>query len=464
MRSGCVHLVNDDQALLAPSRQKKLDKPKLSFAWRPIPALLTFLFPVMPLLCMAQDSGGQESITFHPRPAYQLHLRSLSIAPGNRLILAGDNTLRLWDLKTGHQLRTFYNHLGQLDSVAVSPNARLVASGSSDNTVKVWDIDTGLLLRSLLGHSNQVTTAAFSAGGQYIVSGSSDKTIKLWSVATGQELRTFYGSLGPVTSLGISSDDRRIVSASQSTITIWDLDTARVLHTFSVEHNGPIKTVDYSADNRRISVGTDRNLSIWNPDTGLIHRSLAGHVLSSDGKRIVVILNEEMELWDTRTRKVRVLSGHTREITAIAFSSDIRELVSLSQDGTAKVWDTSSGDLLGTAVPLINGDWVYVTPEGFFAASSPDAAQNLIVVLGLDVWSIDQFSKVLYRPDLVQEKLAGDPNGNVKAAASKVNLEMMLASGPPPKVAIVSPVSESTVATDELTVYATLSDQGGGIG
>ena len=42
------------------------------------------------------------------------------------------------------------------------------------------------------------------------------------------------------------------------------------------------------------------------------------------------------------------------------------------------------------------------------------------VVNGLDVYSVDQFYQALYRPDLVREKLAGDPRGLVREAAANL--------------------------------------------
>jgi hypothetical protein len=84
------------------------------------------------------------------------------------------------------------------------------------------------------------------------------------------------------------------------------------------------------------------------------------------------------------------------------------------------------------------------------------------VVRGLEVLSIDQFYQVLYRPDLVREKLAGDPDGKVREAAAKLDLQNLLDSGPVPKVAIISPAG--TLASDLITVEGSLTDQGGGIG
>jgi len=73
-----------------------------------------------------------------------------------------------------------------------------------------------------------------------------------------------------------------------------------------------------------------------------------------------------------------------------------------------------------TIVSFGDGQWLRVTPEGFFD-SSPDGAKNLTVVRGLEVFSIDQFFSQLHRPDLVREKLAGDPQGKVREAAAKLD-------------------------------------------
>jgi hypothetical protein len=110
-----------------------------------------------------------------------------------------------------------------------------------------------------------------------------------------------------------------------------------------------------------------------------------------------------------------------------------------------------------------NGEWVTITPEGFFDAS-PNGAKMLSVVRGLEVYSIDQFYDKLYRPDLVQQKLAGDPQGKVRAAAAQLDLTKAAASGQVPAVKISSPAPSTTVNGAQATVEARLTDQGGGIG
>ena len=88
----------------------------------------------------------------------------------------------------------------------------------------------------------------------------------------------------------------------------------------------------------------------------------------------------------------------------------------------------------------------------------------LSVVRGVEMFGIDQFYQALYRPDLVREKLAGDPDGKVRAAAAKLDLGKLVDSGRVP--AVDRRVAQGTghLADDLITVEARLADQGGGIG
>jgi hypothetical protein len=60
------------------------------------------------------------------------------------------------------------------------------------------------------------------------------------------------------------------------------------------------------------------------------------------------------------------------------------------------------------------GEWIVFTPEGFLEAEG--RANELGIVRGIEAYPIDAAYDLLHRPDLVREKLKGDPQGHVKAA------------------------------------------------
>ena len=69
--------------------------------------------------------------------------------PSPRLIFpqpARDNTLKVWDLESGWELRTLAGHSSSVNGVAVTADGRRAVSASGDNTLKVWDLESGTVI------------------------------------------------------------------------------------------------------------------------------------------------------------------------------------------------------------------------------------------------------------------------------------------------------------------------------
>jgi WD40 repeat protein len=96
--------------------------------------------------------------------------------------------------------------------------------------------------------------------------------------------------------------------------------------------------------------------------------------------------NNFILLWDIESGRKKVeISYPDQDFKSITFSSDGRRLVSLDDGGVVRHWNRSTGALLLTIVSFGDGQWLRVTPDGFFD-SSPDGAKNLTVVRGLEVF------------------------------------------------------------------------------
>ncbi|MGE0285357.1 MAG: caspase family protein [Bradyrhizobium sp.] len=442
---------------------------------------------------------------------------SVAFSPDGRAVLSGsqDHTLKFWDVAGGREIRTFTGHSGEVNSVAFSPDGRTALSGSADQALKLWDVASGreigafvglsddvssvafspdgrsalsggwdkaLRLRDVasgreigafVGHSDWVNSVAFSPDGRTVLSGSADKTVKLWDVTSGRLLRTSTGHSSGVWSVALSPDGRTGLSGSvDHAIKVWDVTSGREIRTFK-GHSGPIRSVALAPDGgTALSGSDDKTIKLWDMASGRLVRTFIGHTrdvnsvaFSPDGHfALSASWDNTIKLWDVASgHEIRTFKGDLGPVNSVAFSPDGRTALSAS-DTTVRLWDLASGTERVKMLSFKDGSWLMITPEGFFDTSSPQAAQYLGIVRWLEVSSVDQVYQALYRPDLVREKLAGDPDGKVRGAAAVLDLDRVMASGAAPKVAITSPASGSSSPTDEVAVEATIADQSGGIG
>lgn len=108
-------------------------------------------------------------------------LNSGYLSADSRFALSGSgNTLKFWDVQTGHCLRTFAGHKDSVISVCLSNDSKFALSGSADHTLKLWEVVTGSCLHTFEGHTDWVSSVFLSADSRFALSASRDKTLKLW--------------------------------------------------------------------------------------------------------------------------------------------------------------------------------------------------------------------------------------------------------------------------------------------
>ena len=109
--------------------------------------------------------------------------------------------------------------------MALSADGRLAVSASQDNTLKVWGVASGRELRTLKGHSTVVNGVALSIDERLAASASADKTVKIWDVASGCELITLAAHSDPVRAVAWSPDGRLLLSAgADGIIQVYAMD------------------------------------------------------------------------------------------------------------------------------------------------------------------------------------------------------------------------------------------------
>jgi WD40 repeat protein/uncharacterized caspase-like protein len=312
--------------------------------------------------------------------------------------------------------------------------------------------------------------SALSPDGQILAVGDG-RSVLLIETKSGRVVRALNlkGEKNAPQSLSFSRDGKALVAGDWEGVRIWQVETGAPSRLFALEGHGSILAARFSADGHSVFAG-GWGLDQWSTggkartfkqpkvDTANLTAAIDIH---PNGQLILTsTIGGRVDLWSTSGQINRTLL-HKQPVKHAAFRQQGARVVTGAADGV-KVWNTDTGELL--ASHLADGDaWVTITPEGFFDASDK-GTQLLTVVRGLEATSIDQVYQTMYRPDLVREKLAGDPRGLVREAAAKLDLTKVMASGAAPKVAIVSPSGSAASPSDELTAEASITDNGGGVG
>ena len=268
---------------------------------------------------------------------------------GDQVLTIGGNDARLWDVETREPVVRFSPH-GAVAAADISPDGKLLVTGSWDRSAKIWDIATGKAVRKLDGlHQGYVNSVEFSPDGQTILTASDDGTARLWDAATGEPSETILqGHESRIRQASFSRDGTHVLTtANDKTARIWDRHTGETLQTL-VGHEWAVLCGEFSRDGERIITGSEDNTArIWDASTGKPLLKLAGHTdsitsvaFSPDGRRAVTASQDNTaKLWDAETGKeILTLLGHQQELTSVSFSPNGNAVLTSGRDGATILW------------------------------------------------------------------------------------------------------------------------------
>lgn len=173
-----------------------------------------------------------------------------------------DNCLKVWSVPkdltaTGQKIKSTHTELAHqmdINCVSVSPNDKMIATGSQDKTAKLWSDDL-TLLGILKGHRRGVWCVRFSPVDQVVLTSSADSNIKLWSIADLSCLKTFEGHESSVLKIEFVSRGQQILSSgADGLLKLWNIKTSESKMSLD-NHDGKVWSLAISKNESIIITG-----------------------------------------------------------------------------------------------------------------------------------------------------------------------------------------------------------------
>lgn len=279
------------------------------------------------------------------------------------------------------QLRTLTGHELWVETVAWSPDGKLVASGAGDTTVRVWNPDTGEQVQLLHDFNGGIAQVAWSPDSKYLalVANMPRNQVQIWDAATWSRVHA-WTSQREVSSVAWSPDGRSLAvgtggqtlgnPSGESSLDVYDVSSGQAQE--SLMFPTVIAGVAWAPNGQYIAFGTSmeqytpdprgrvvlwepakgggpstgQNTRIWdNPRDDVLGLAWApnSQTLATAGQGNTVLT------WDiARTRITGSFGGFQDGVTDITWTPDGLRLAAGSRDRTARVWDVASGALLAT--------------------------------------------------------------------------------------------------------------------
>jgi WD40 repeat protein len=306
--------------------------------------------------------------------------------PDGRLLATAstDGTARLWDTTSGQEIARVVHDRGVSD-VTFSRDGQYLATASDDGSARVVSAVDG----RDIGHFKQsaaVLLARFSPDGRQLATGDRDGTIRLWELASGREVqRLRFG--GRLQALAFSPDGGQVAAAGTATdakVRVWDATEGREIR--QLDHDGrELPALAFSPDGGQLALADPFGMvSVRDAvsDAEVVRLPHSQRVLSvtysADGRLLATTSLGTARVWDTISGQTVATVGHPAgAILAAAFSPDGRRLATVGEDATARVWILDRQVAFTEACQhltrnLTEAEWLQYLPDEPFHQTCPD--------------------------------------------------------------------------------------------
>ena len=191
-------------------------------------------------------------------------------SPDNKYIVTGsyDHTIKLWDIKSGKQIREFHKHTNYIRSLVFSPDGKQILSTGADNRMVIFEVITGKVLFTYELEKNLLLKAFYSSDGNYIVAINNTNEAFLWDakeLVALDKVKKAYGYSMNSTYINAERNEILVYNNYKSAFVV-DLKSRK--NRLELEFDKP-HSMSFSSDGKYIAIGSTRLFStLFDAETG----------------------------------------------------------------------------------------------------------------------------------------------------------------------------------------------------
>ncbi|MFI7602475.1 WD40 repeat domain-containing protein [Actinoplanes sp. NPDC049681] len=270
------------------------------------------------------------------------------------LVTTSDGDKAIVDAGTGVVRCVLSGATDEVGRSVASRDGRLLATPSyklKNDPIPIWNAEDGTR-RGVIPFGGRSSTVVFLPGARCVIAG--DGTTRVWDFATEAVVTELDGD-----EIALSADGTRLaVTDEEADVVIYSTDTWEPLVT--LEDTGSAYAMAFSPDGSHVATGHDDDsiIRMWDSYSGRPAYDLSGvtrevHALafSTDGQRLTTVTDDEVRIWDIGgERPAHRLPAPGGAVHTVAYSPD-GSLLAVADDETVRFWDSTTASPAGALEP-----------------------------------------------------------------------------------------------------------------
>ncbi|KAI0065970.1 coatomer protein [Artomyces pyxidatus] len=308
--------------------------------------------------------------------------------------------------------RKQFNRSDRVKAVDFHPTEPWLLTGLYNGTVNIYNHETGAIVKTFEVAEVPVRCCRFIARKSWFIAGSDDFQLRIFNYNTHEKVAVFEAHPDYIRCLTVHPTASIVLTGSDDmTIKAWDWDKQwKCIQTYE-GHTHYIMNIAVNPKdtNTFASSCLDRTVKIWSLGSSVPNFTMEAHEKGvnwvefypgADKPYLVTTGDDKtVKIWDYLSKScVQTMESHTNNVSFAVFHPNIPIIVSGSEDGTIKIWNSGTYRLENTLSYGLERAWcVAVRKEGNEVAVGFDEG-SVVIKLGRDepTFSMDPSGKLIY--------------------------------------------------------------------